>query len=64
MQRHILNAQLVEKKEAEEKARKKEEKVKEAIKEDIEVEKELTKEDVKAMFAHCNVVELGSLKVS
>jgi hypothetical protein len=44
----------------EEKDRKEEEEnVKEAIKEDIEeVEKELTKEDVKAIFAHCNVVEV------
>jgi hypothetical protein len=61
MRKHILAQQLVDKKKAEEEAQKEKEEAERIRQENIaREEKEITKEDVKAMFAHCNVVELDT----
>jgi hypothetical protein len=62
MRKHILAQQLAEKQKIENEAQREKEEAKRIIqeKEAEKVEKEITKEEVKAMFVHCNVVELDT----
>jgi hypothetical protein len=62
MQKHLLAQQLADKMKAEQEALKEKEEAEKVEQENIEreIKEEITKEDVKAMFAHCNVVELDT----